>query len=516
MDLRTTRILAAAAALALTLGACMDAPTSPAAARIASAGQPARSLSELGPTLVSSAVKYRDSGGKAARGRSGVAEASALAVLDRSGTTTLSFSARHATYPWMDGSVDRAQIKALSAQGRHKFTRNVMRFEDNGTTGRILKLQGLGRGDQLQVQAHVGELDPNRVDVVTVTEPVKRMPDLQVKLSAPAEAQTNTWVTIMAVISERNGDMGAYTGCELYVAGVRVDYGDAVWVDAGDTVTCLMAWNFTAPGAYPIEVRTPVPPEGDLTTATGEWDPTDNAATGTIQVHGERAGFQMMAEFYHTTEVDSSVAEDQWRNTFSGEGGEGRQVTVNASSNQWARAYGWMPLHVTEPADLRVSMSTGGRVVHSAEWTQLGAGTPWGWCADVWDGTTMFYLCTGGGGVLGSTDFSYLRMAGSVSYHSQGYSRVWDEFTGPEGSVYHWNDAYGWDGTVPPGDDWTFDVRLSTASDEYVASKTLQLVRSSQVFGYPYQCSTYGDPEWGYSGTACSSWTYRIDSVSGL
>jgi hypothetical protein len=106
-------------------------------------------------------------------------------------------------------------------------------------------------------------------------------------------------------------------------------------------------------------------------------------------------------------------------------------------------------------------------------------------------------------------------MAGAVTYHSQGYSRTWDQLN-PEGSVYHWNDQYGSDDTVPLGDDWTFDVRLNTAGGEHVLTRVAQLVRTApDGWSNPSTCHSSEYPEWGYSSTYCIAESHYTWFVAG-
>lgn len=508
MQIRTPRAVVAAAALALFASACTDTPTNTPSAR-APGERALLTRSGSGPALVSNSVKYRDQGAKPARGRAGSAALEVTALQAKNGSTRLALTATHAEHSWWYGEITRARVKAYSTDGRHKFTRALSDadegFSEPGQVGAAVRLPGLVGGDRVEVQAQVRGVDAHRTGVVTVTETVKRLPDLRVRLSAPAQAAASTWTNIMATVTEHNGDVGAYAVCELFVGGESVDFADGMWIDAGDAVTCALTWNFPVPGTYPIEVRVRML-NGD------EWEPADNVDTASIQVLGARPGFHTLASYSQGTTVDSSTARYAWRDTQTGRSGEDFAERYEASSNQFAYADGVMPLHITEPVDLRVSMSTGGQVVHAAEWTRLGADTPWGWCTDLWDGRTMFWLCTGGGAIQGSTTFTYYLSATSVTYHSRGYSKVWDELAGTE-DVYHWNESSGWDQTVPVGDDWTFSINLRTASAEYDGSRSLALVRSTQEHVFPEACDTWEDGDYVY--TTCSSWTSRTESITG-
>jgi hypothetical protein len=510
MQTRTPRALVAAAALALFASACTDAPTAPSAAR--APGGRASLSSGSGPTLVSTAVKYRDTGGRPATGRSGNAVVDAMALLNKEGVATIQFSTRHATDWWHYGYINKAQIKASAPDGRHKFTRNLVEsdpwYGPQGPIPGVVQIGGLGRGDEIQVQANVEGIDPHRVDVVTVTERVKALPDLTVQVVAPAEAQTGTPLNVLATVRERNGDMGAYGVCELLVGGEPVDYGWGVWVDAGDAVTCALTWTPQVPGTYPLEVRVRMPWDS-------EWDTTNNTDTDTVQVTGEGPRFHTSAYFDQTTTVDSSRYFDSWINTQEGYGYEYSDERFETFTGQQAYFHGSMPASISGPLDVRVSMSTGGRVVDTAEWSYEAGGSFW--CTDHWTGRAAFWMCSGGGMAWQFTDFSYAFTAGSVTYHSRGYSKAWDQLSSPEEYVYHWNHDYSFDDTVPLGDDWTFDVRLNTPGGEHVLNRSLQLVRS-EPWGssYPYECFSWEDPDWGFTSKYCIGYSYRSQSISGF
>lgn len=507
MQTRTPRALAAAAALALFAGACTDTPTSTPSAR-APGERASFSTSSSGATLVSSTVKYRDQGGKPARGRSGNAELVALALLDREGVTRLSFGAQHATYGWA-GDITKAQLKATSPDGRHKFTHNLTEPDPSyGTNpnGRIrgyLETRGLGAGDGIQLQANVVGLDPHRVDVVTVTERVKRIPDLTVQLTAPPEAMTGTPVNILAAVREANGDMGTHAVCELLVGGQVVDWGAPAWVDAGDVVTCAMTWTPTVAGTYPLEIRV-------ATTSAREWDTGNNSDTATIQVNGDGPGFTTIASFYQTTQVDSSVRYEHWRNGPYND--EFRDETANARTDQSASFWGMMPARMTGTIDVRASMSTGGVSADQLEFTHVADDEGWNWCTLQWSFRGMFRMCAGGFLAYPWTEFAYTLTAGAVTYHSQGFSRTWDDLSGTE-SVYHWNNAFAYDDIIQPAGDWTFDVRMN----EHVLQRSLPLVRTEPwTFSYPWYCNTWEYPEWDYSTSSCSSSTHAGYEVFGF
>ncbi|HYR08239.1 MAG TPA: hypothetical protein VEQ60_10740, partial [Longimicrobium sp.] len=443
----------------------------------------------------------RLNGGKPATGRAGTAELEALALLAKDGTTTVAAHARSVDPAVIDtGEVSKLQIKVSGADGTTRFVRNLHGQASTGT----LRLPGLLSGDQVQLQANVRGLDGNRTDVVTVTETVKRLPDLRVDMSAPNEVIASTPVVIFAALAEHNGDMGATARCELYVGGERVDHALGVWVDAGDVVTCAMSTSFESAGTYLVEVR--VTPEG-----VDDWDASDNVAAAEIRVTAAHADFETWGSFSQHSVADTSFMEYRWYDRLADRRGEGYAEKTESSTSQWAEAHGWLPLQMTEPADLRISMSSGGRVVHAAEWTQLGVPQT---CESLWDGPISFFMCPGDTGGVPGTNFSYHRISGSITYHSREYAVEWDDLTGEVDYFYHWNEEWGWDDTVPVGDDWTFDVRLSTVSGEYPATLTLPLVRSSEVTRVPYECTTVDEPYWEYEATVCTMWAFHRERIT--
>jgi hypothetical protein len=506
MQTRTSRTLAAAAALALFAGACTDAPTASPSARAPGGRASLTSSSE--PALISNTVRYRDRGGRAARGRSGSAAVDALALLAKDGTTSLDFSSRHALYGWTGGDIARAQVKALAPDGQHKWTRTLAQPEYGapGTGTGQLHLRGLGPGDQLQLQAHVTGLDPHRTDVVTVAETVKRLPDVRVRISAPAVVEAYAHVTIMALVSEHNGDMGANTACELYVDGQKTDHAYGVWVDAGDAVTCAMSWSPSTPASRSVEVRV-------RNLDIGEWEPADNVDTATVEVVAGTPTFRTDALFRQIISVDSSLFHHRWSDSQTGLAGELRSDFYSRTVDQWGRMDGWMPGEVPGPVGVRVSMSTDGRVLHSAEWPEVGSYGPWGWCTDLWDGPALFAMCARGG----STTFEYSITGGAVTYHGLEYSRIWDQLTGEDQFFYHWTYGDAWDASIAFGSNLTFDVRMDTGEGEHVATRTLQLVATEpRGYGDPYRCWEWDDPETGYSDTLCGMFSSREEFIYGF
>jgi hypothetical protein len=481
MDHRTPRALAAAAALALALGACSDVPTS-APARTASADQPARMVSPSGATLISNQVKYRDNGGKPARGRSGSAALEAFALLGKDGRTELWYYPVLADpWRWESGTITRAQVKALDADSTVMFTYN----ENNlNTDFKQTQFGTLRRGQYLQVQANVTGIDPHRVDVVTATERIKLRPDLTARLEMPAEVPATQWIPVTATVTELNGDVGAYATCNLRVDGRMADWSWGVWVDAGDAVSCTFAYAFS-PGGHDVQVEVGSPSPGD-------WDDANNRSE---VVHVEAVGGPM--KFSYDAYASSSQTQSYWKEEYRWHNpatqvrGESLWERDEAIIEEFAYMSGWIPRAFPGEFSLEVSQATGGRVVHTDSWTASGQGCTWRS-----SGAVGFHLCSFNYGSWAETWFDYSRYAGSVTYHSQSYYREWDEGTGE--NLYYYHDNWSSEQDDGPlagfGDDYAFHVRVTDGDVVLTADSEFPLVA--------YEWPTDN----GYCGNSTDSW----------
>jgi hypothetical protein len=161
-------------------------------------------------------------------------------------------------------------VKSYDGNGDSLFTLNYNGLDAPSVT---LSYDGLALGQALEVQTNVRNVDRNRTDVVTVTNVVRRPPDLTVQsILAPAWAIVGTYVRITATVAELNHDTGARTTCALFVNDVAVDRAEGIWVDAGDTVSCAFTHVFDGQGLHAIRVTA-----ADVN--PGDWNPDNNSAT---------------------------------------------------------------------------------------------------------------------------------------------------------------------------------------------------------------------------------------------
>lgn len=503
MNHRTMRGLAAAA-LALALGACSDLATNPAAARMADADQAALSASASGPRLIRNTVKYRDLGARPATGRSGTAILYAFALLDKQGVTEMSISAWSADSAkvGIPGVLKHVLIRAHDAQGTPMFTRNL---HDLGSFTPPLTFNALPRGAQLQVQANVTGLDGNRTDVVTVTSRVNRLPDLAAGLQMPAQVPTQQPIPIMATVSELNGDVGGYAECQLLVDGTVRDQAPGVWVDAGDTVTCAFSHSFT-PGFHDVQVEA-------VTAFPREWDPTNNRSEIVrVEAVGGPTQFRFVASASSRVWSSRTLMTSDWYDPQRGVRGQSADDEQNQGDSEYAYMAGDIPRALAGDVTFEISQSTGGRVVHVATWTEASPG-----CVSRIDGTFNFYLCAHDyGGGEGNTWYTYVHVAGSVTYHATHYAQEWDDVTGEQLYYYHVNESYtSSDGpSVGFGGDYAFRVRLTGGGDVLTAESDFALGYTSYPFSDSY-CDSWTDEWSGFTSLNCTLFDSNLEERSG-
>jgi hypothetical protein len=489
-DHRTTRALAAAA-LAITLGACMDAPTTPAAARITSADHPARTVSASGATLVPNTVRYRDEGGKPTRGRAGSAALEAFALLDKDGRTDLELAAVAADPALENGQgiLARAHVKALDADSTLMFVKNLNAI---GTQRHTVQLGHGAPGQFLEVQANVEGIDPHRTDVVTVTERVKLRPDLSVRFQMPERVPARQPVVVSAIVSELNGEVGAHADCVLRVDGRYQDRVGGAWIDAGDAVTCAFTVYF-AVGAHDVQVAVEAVRPGD-------WDPANNTSA-VVRVEAEDGPVELSYNANAWTQRTTSRFRDDWwwHDASRGLRGEGYEERTGDSDEEAAYFYAYTNRVLPGPVVVEVSQISGGRVVHADTWTVTEDG-----CQERYTLGTSFNLCRFNyGDWANNTYFAYVHQGGTITYHSSRYQREWDEITGEDLFYYHYNESGAWNFGPLAGfaNDYAFHVRL-TSGDQVVTTESrfpLEFGRTEVTEAF---CLT-SEYEWGYTASWC-------------
>lgn len=458
-----------------------------------------------GPDLISNRIRYRDTGWRPTTGRTGAAYLQARALLASDGSATLDVTTGDFNGWWSSGTLTNVQVKLLDDEGEAIWSRA---HQSPDTSMASYALPGAGAGTAVRVQGTIQEIGSARTGVVSLTEIVRRRPDLAVTaLMLPERTRLRAPTLVEAVVEERNGEMGAEATCAAYVDGTRQDWMPWIWVDAGGAVTCAFAVVFREPGTRTVRVVVE-----DVN--PGDWDQSNNAMEGTVEVE-DRVEFDWWAGAF----ADVDPFSFSWRSEFRVTDAAGmvlyEEAYLDEASGQTQHAYvnGWMPARVSFPLDaIYLGQETGGRVLHSQTLTDLEPSWRWedeyfaeacisGWGRSPTVGYLYLLLCSGYArmpdGTLDEwTWVDYGRNAGEVTYHSEGYSRYFDEVTGEE-FYYSWNydDSWSEPGLVPYGPDYTLDVRVTDRGSEYPIHAVVPLMEDIREWDEPYTCFDWTD-EW--------------------
>lgn len=412
------------------------------------AGSPTDVRADLGTAAPSSARaagllhtgKYRDTGQPHATGRSGSATLSASAVIGADGITRLTVTSGSIYYPGQArGELAKVQVKAWTPDGGTKILTDNFQRPTSGATHTFL-FAGLPAASRFQVQANVRGIDGKRTDVVTVTATGRRGPALSTSIHLPDEVIAGVPTVITSTVRETNGQTGTFTSCVLYVDGVEVDRVDNVWVDAGDEVSCAFTYTFTRVGGYDVRVSL----ENDLSQA-GLLAPPPSASGDVTAADPTPVPHWRASVLDRTVETDARFDASWWKP--DGSHREYEQSTGEAPRSQTISLTGTLARATAFPlvtVHLVLSSNVSG-TLQNGLWSGLLPAAPDAngqSCASqlvpVEGG--HFTLCSTGTGSTGSTTFGYTRFAGTVTYHSRGFGRLWDNVAGTE-TYWTWNDS---------------------------------------------------------------------------
>jgi hypothetical protein len=490
--------------------ACADAPTASRAPSPTARHDGAIAATTLHrPTLIANRVKYRDAGYQPATGRDGNASLYVQALAGRDGKTEVKVSTDYwgLVYGWGPGDITQLQVKAFDAGGKLLATRTHAADLPGGGAA-TLTFPGMARGTRLQVQGAVRGIDPRRTGVPVVTGAVRLRPNLAVRgVVAPARVRAGSQVIISATVAETNGDVGAWSSCNLFVDGQRQDWAQWIWVDAGDAVTCMFFTGLTAEGKHRVEVRL-----GDA--QPRDDDPADNSAAAEVEVYTtdelmySASASQFETDDHTFTSIRWTVA-DSLGNAWGTEDENDWRMRVASRGTSF---YGWSVRGMSRLPAVQIEEESGGTPLHSATyeveplWSYDGFSCGYGWD----DATGVFLSVCTDTDAPGGTSVSYSRGSTRVTYHSSSFSRYWDGRTGEE-QVYHYNyDSES--GSAAPlepwGSDFTLRVRLVDGESQLWAAPTFPLQASEYQYGQPLSCWTWSD--WWYNAT--SEYCYQYDS----
>ncbi|MGH9514751.1 MAG: hypothetical protein ACRD3P_03620 [Terriglobales bacterium] len=496
----------------------------------------------LPANAVPSSKHYRESGVGNATGRSGSAHMTARALVDKNGHAVVEVTTGTldptSTPP---GSFRKVQYKALNAAGDPVLVQNF--FPSTGYYS--FSAPFVHRAQQLQLQANITGIDPNRTDVVTVVETVKARPDLAIaKLAFPSSALPNQPVNISANLVEMNGDAGATTTCVLSVDGNAVDQMRNVYVDAAGSVSCAFTYTFNALGGHTIEISA-------NNVVPADWDTGNNSASGTIDINNPNTAEQSTASFQDNNGgfpiISTSTYKLWYRGALqedfsstSGKSGHTQSSDVTLSSSGCAgntKATAWQfPVNVTytESMDGKSVYSftdtgiTGSNVTYAGGFSNCGTvatqnvQTASDFVNDHWNSLKSYQYYDSAGNLLESSQtIESDRLAGDVTYFSYNYQCVY--LNSPSGTCENPSDYYvtntssqDANGTiVPVGSTWVPSIVAQDASgNTFSGSVSVPLSTTQQTNVQPNTCFSDADSS-GYSEQGCSSFNYNYTLTEG-
>ena len=476
------------------------------------------------PARISNSTKYKDAGKKAATGREGSASLMVRALLSKAGEVELDVTT--GTEDDLNakrgpGNLDKVQVKEFDPAGNLINVSNYNKLKNGGFAQYGLK--HMVRGGGVQVQANVSGIDPNRSDIVTVTDLVKLRPDLAARnLSAPGKARVQTAVNISATVLEINGDVGARANCVLSVDGTEVDRASGIWVDANSAVSCAFTHTFTSTGTKALAVAvTDVMP--------GDYDTGNNRVSGSIEITNTN-------DFYnygYAYDVDyANKGRHLWKYTSSTYNSQGEWTWDDKGWVQSAYMTSYRPKAVAFPAKVQIRhVNNGTEVVNkTVEWAEPSFTYRYYYSVD--DDVThscgvtaeqssaqtiWIYLCSISGVYYGQPMEYHVvgqgRYAGEVTYMSKGYNKVWYRVEG-DGYSYTWNYSYtNLDGrtrlAMAAGTDYTLSTVLTVGTEVANAELTIPLGTFDYSHTQPYTAYSYSGSDYTWSGNYEYTFAYK-------
>ena len=476
--------------------------------------------------LVPSSQKYKDTGLRDAKGRSGNAVVAARALLGKDRITTIEITTSGDTENPQPapGNISKVQEKVFDDSDKLLSTTN---YNVPGSLGYVIqKSDSLMRHQTFQIQANVDGIDTG-TDVVTLHETVKLRPDLAMeRLWIPRKTLQNHTMIFHAVISELNKDVGARADCVLYADGgsglVAVDKAPAIWVDAGGTVSCDLTFRFPVRGMIPIKVQVE-------NVNPGDYDDSNNFYSASVEVLsgiplGGTASVSYQKRNKHFL-IDSYFGNTL---TMHGEDSDIRDQTTVDVRGQTNEPAGDFP-YTLSAREVNADSSVFSKVLvlgrsSSISWSETGYDYVES-CGNTYDDSSNLtvYLCNKittslvTGDRTYWLDLDYFRNPGDVTFHSEGFCTTFDSYYHCQNtySFYSWNytNTSISDGFAPIELHTNYEVNLHLTSDSansFEANATVPVDQSSTVqYGYPYEC-------WNTSnGHSCQESLDTITTFSG-
>jgi hypothetical protein len=325
-----------------------------------------------------------------------------------------------------------------------------------------------------------------------------------------------------------NREVGARSDCVLTINGSPVDTAFDTWVDAGDRVTCAFTHTFTTSGSFALAVDA-------RNVKPGDWDDTNNSASASIEI------VEPVVSLPATWNLDA------WSEDYSQRYESSGYYQVNGTYST-GRDWGWFhnadvklnsvgayfstPNAIQHPVRVNMSVtnSAAAKVMDvqglepSHTWTD---GSTYQCSYDYRPSSEAYVYvnaCTYFNGAAGNT-WGYMRThTGTITYHSLGYDRLW--YSNPEGSGYHWNYNYDYNGTdnygtrVPLTTPILVEASLTGADTKTVRVQSLLDLQPVDLtlWSTPLACSIEVSPEYSakhcygneYTGSAASGYKYIV------
>jgi hypothetical protein len=377
-------------------------------------------------------------------------------------------------------------VKAFDSSGRLLFTRVYNSVSGNSFS---VSYSGLAPETRFQVQANVRGIDRRRTDVVTTGPRAHLGPDLAVtSVAAPPTVAVGAPVIITAVVAELNGERGARADCVLEVDGSVLDRAPGIWVDAGDAVSCAFTTTFATVGAKTVRVHVNhVRPR--------DFDEGNNTGSTTVNVAEPAQGPGPSVNFGGEVRDVEFVRRDTFSTRWTYPDGSLFLESVSAFDSsgreQVAMISGTLQGEISFPISrLDVAQVSGGVLLHQARYENVepdsttGSGAS---CAARGVGTGVeTYVCSQ---QAGFTTVTYLRAAGTVTFQSLEYSKVWNGESYDE-STWVDNGSSSTGELLPWGSDFTFNVVLTDGGRVFTIAATVLLLPVSEVIDEPLECTS--------------------------
>ncbi|HKO03054.1 MAG TPA: hypothetical protein VJ032_15245 [Thermoanaerobaculia bacterium] len=419
------------------------------------------------PQSFPNSQKYKDSGIHNATGRSGSASIEARALFNRDETTDLEITTGsfdpHAAGA---GTISHVQVQVPSG--------GTQNFDGSSAGTFATKVNGVGPHAQLGVQTNVRNVDGARTDVVSVSEIVKRRPDIQaVHITAPQSAVRGYNVAIRATLRELNGDTGARADLRLYADGELIDRAEGAWIDAMGVVDVSFA---------PIINKT-----GDVTLTVvadhvdpGDWDDSNNSATTHIQM------VDQVGQFYSW---NASAREEDSSNYHYQKYSWGEFTDDQKALNQSFEFTGYLRSQTPQTSmKASIKVTSDGNTLFDGSQDEFVQFRTWfGTCSESTSYNPEVTVCYNNN--MAYTTVEIYAGAADVVYRSWGWATQRNPFSPPE-PRFEWNTTYRQD-TVNGrfGDSVSMNVDFEAAGSKWNAQPVIPIGAAEvRTVDRPYSC----------------------------